>query len=269
MNPGSAPPELSVILPVYAAAPLAARSVATLIDYLSELGGRWEIVVVDDGGNDFAAHPLPEHPALHLLRHGANRGKGAAVRTGMLAATGEVRLYTDVDLPYDLELLPTLHGHIVSGFHLATGDRTLPGSTYVQRTGSRGALSAVASTFIGSLVTGGFYDTQCGLKALRGDVAEELFRLVTIPGFAFDVEVIYLALKHRLDIKRVPVQLRRDETSSVRVLRDSLHGLVDILGIKARQLRGAYRSEALESIIKHEARLARQPWQRAGKGPDR
>lgn len=250
-------PALSVVLPVYGAGDLARRSATTLADYLDRLPDTWEILVVDDGGNDFAQAPLPDHPGIQLIQHPRNLCKGAAVRTGMLAARGEVRLYTDVDLPYDLHLIPTLAGHVRSGFHLAVGDRTLPGSTYVApRSPVRRALSAVASQFIGSLVTGGFHDTQCGIKAFRADVAEELFRLATIPGFSFDVEVIYIALKHRLDIKRVPVQLRRNDSSSVRVVRDSLRSATDLLGIKVRQLRGRYHSDVLEALLVREADAA-------------
>jgi dolichyl-phosphate beta-glucosyltransferase len=251
-------PGLSVILPVYASTAMACASCRTLVDYLE--GGRtsWEILVVDDGGNDFHGSPLPDHPGVRLLRHDRNQGKGAAVRTGMLAARGTARIYTDADLPYDLDLLPTLEGHIRAGFHLAIGDRTLPGSSFTAPRGqARRALSGLASAFIGSLVTGGFYDTQCGIKAFRGDVAAELFRLSTIPGFAFDVEVLYVALKHRLDIKRVPVQLRRDDRSSVRVVRDSIRSVRDILGIKARQLQGRYASPFLEELVAEEARQAR------------
>lgn len=253
-------PALSVVLPVYGAATLATRSVAALLQYLDARAEPWEVIVVDDGGNDFEATPLPRHPSVHLLRHPRNFGKGAAVRTGMLAARGRVRVYTDVDLPYDLDLIPTLAQYIETGFHLAVGDRTLPGSQYhTPLTRRRRLLSGVGTRFIGSLVTGGFHDTQCGIKAFRGDVAGELFRLVTLPRFAFDVEVIYLALKHRLDIKRVPVQLRHNDTTSVRPLRDAVRAAVDVLGIKAKQLRGQYASAYLEQILVAEALAAREP----------
>ncbi|HLB55104.1 MAG TPA: hypothetical protein VJK71_08350 [Gemmatimonadales bacterium] len=107
------------------------------------------------------------------------------------------------------------------------------------------------------MVTGGFFDTQCGIKAVRGDIADELFQLVRIRRFAFDVELIYLALKHRLDIKRVPVRLRRNLGTSVRPFRDAFQAGIDILAIKAHQLRGRYRSEALERLLAAEAALLR------------
>jgi dolichyl-phosphate beta-glucosyltransferase len=98
-------------------------------------------------------------------------------------------------------------------------------------------------------VTGGFFDTQCGLKGFRGDVAEHLFAAARLNRFAFDVELLYLALVHRLDIKRIPVRLRRNATSSVRLVRDSSRMLLDVLRIKGYQLRGDYRCRALEEIV--------------------
>lgn len=245
--------ELSIVLPCHAGAADASRSVATLVSYLSTIASRWEVIVVDDGSNDFRVHPLPVDPRVRLLRHPRNLGKGAAVRTGMLAAQGNVRVFTDADLPYDRELIAVMQHFIRDcGFHLVIGDRSLPGSRYEQATGTRRLLSALGSWFIGSLVTGGFHDTQCGLKAMRGDVADRLFRLVRTPGFAFDVEVVYLALKHGLDIKRVPVRLRRNATSSVRPVRDAARALGAILAIKGRQLRREYVEPELTDLVTDE-----------------
>ena len=166
--------------------------------------------MVDDGGGDFESAPLPARANIRLLRHERNRGKGAAVRTGMLAARGRVRDLTDADLPYDRELIPLMTELIdARGFHLVIGDRTLPGSVYGEATSlARRMLSGFASKFVGTLVTGGFFDTQCGIKAVRVHVPTA-FPAVRIDRFAFEVEVVYLALKHGLDIKRVPVRLRR------------------------------------------------------------
>jgi hypothetical protein len=102
------------------------------------------------------------------------------------------------------------------------------------------------------MVTGGFFDTQCGLKGVRGDVADTLFALQRLERFAFDVEVIYLALYHRLDIKRIPVRLRNNETSSVRLLRDSARGVLDVFRIKYHQVRGDYESAALAALVRDE-----------------
>jgi dolichyl-phosphate beta-glucosyltransferase len=253
-------PELSVILPCYGSATVAEASVKQLAAYLRDTGCDVEIIVVDDGGGDFPAGPWEPTPEVKLLRLPRNRGKGRAVAEGMRAARGNIRVFTDVDLPYDLSLLPVIVAYIRDrGFHMVIGDRTLPESAYrAEISGPRRLASAIFSQFVGRIVTGGFFDTQCGLKGLRGDVADEIFALQRLDRFSFDVEIVYLALKHKLDIKRIPVQLRNNETSTIRLARDVVQGVVDIFRIKWYQLRGAYRSAALEEMISTEFRHVRE-----------
>lgn len=242
------------MLPCYRSATLAEESADRLAAFLGRLGFSYEIVVVDDGGGDFPPDAFADRDDVHLLRLDRNRGKGAAVRAGMLAARGEVRVFTDVDLPYDLDLIAVMRECIVTqGYHLVIGDRTLPGSAYSDVTsGKRRVASALFSAFVGRIVTGGFFDTQCGLKAVRGDLADMIFPLVQVDRFAFDVELVYLALKHRLDIKRIPVQLRNNQTSTVRLFRDSARGVADVFRIKYHQLRGHYRGEAIDRVLHDE-----------------
>lgn len=244
-------PDLSVVLPSYRAADLALRSVDRIRETLERERLAWEIIVVDDGGGDFGAHAFEGDPDVRLLRLPRNVGKGAAVSAGMREARGRVRIFTDADLPYDPGLMPVMVAYILDrGFHLVIGDRTLRGSSYqLELSLTRRALSGVFSAFVGRIVTGGFFDTQCGLKAIRGDVADVLFRLIRIRRFAFDVELVYLALKYGADIKRVPVRLERNDTSSVRVWRDSLRGAFDVLRIKYNQVAGRYRSPELAAIV--------------------
>lgn len=252
-------PELSVVLPCYRAAQIARRSVADLNSMLETSGFSWEIIVVDDGGNDFDDADWQRDDRVRLLTHDRNRGKGAAVRTGMLAAKGAARVFTDVDLPFGTDLIPVIRSCLVDrGFHMVLGDRTLPDSSYHHETSqSRRFASALFTNFVGRVVTGGFFDTQCGLKGIRGDVADGIFPLLRIDRFAFDVELVYVALKHRLDIKRIPVQLRNNETSSVRLLRDSVRGLLDVFRIKGNQLSGLYGSPVLERIVRDDFEAVR------------
>jgi dolichyl-phosphate beta-glucosyltransferase len=248
--PPAAAPEISVVLPCYRGAELARRSAERLERFLAATFESYEIVVVDDGGGDFDAGWREEGP-VRLIRLSANRGKGAAVRAGMLASRGRVRVFTDVDLPYDLDLIAA-SAHFIRdrGYHLAVGDRTLPGSSYALEVGWRRRLaSAVFSKLVGTFLTGGFFDTQCGFKAFRDDVAQALFGLARVDRFAFDVELLYLALLYRTDIKRIPVQLRNNETSAVRLLRDSTRMLVDVGRVRLGAWRGAYRCPALAAIV--------------------
>ena len=135
------------------------------------------------------------------------------------------------------------------------GDRTLPGSTYESAGAARTVLSELASFTFRTMVTGGIYDTQCGFKVFRGDVAAELFRLARVDGFSIDVELIYLILKNRLDLKRIPVQLEDNGPSSVRVLRDSIAAIRDVSSIRLNWARGRYRSPGLAEILRNDSHL--------------
>ena len=245
-------PEVSVVLPCYRSAKLAVDSVYRLDAFFREMGMSSETIVVDDGGGDFPAQPWDPALNARLLRLPKNRGKGAAVAAGMGAATGHVCVFTDVDLPYDLELIPVIVEYIREyGFHVVIGDRTLPDSLYLSDLSfQRRLASELFSQFVGRLVTGGFFDTQCGLKGMRGDIAHELFRLQRLERFSFDVELVYLALKHKLDVKRIPAQLRNNETSTVRLLRDASQAVLDVFRIKWYQVRGKYRSELLNNVVR-------------------
>jgi len=244
-------PDLSIILPCYRAGELACRSVSELVPALENSGYSWEVIVVDDGGGDLADSALPADGRVRLIRLPVNQGKGAAVRAGMLAATGRVRVYTDVDLPYDTSLLIVAARYVLErGFHMVVGDRTLPTARYAKEISrDRRIASSAFSAFVGKLVTGGFFDTQCGLKAMRGDIAQLVFRFTRINRFAFDVEVLYIALIARLDIKRIPVELRNNDTSSVRLVRDSAQMLFDVFRMKYYRLRRHYPTTILDEIV--------------------
>lgn len=245
--------DITVVLPSYNAASEIGDTVEQLAAYFQARGLAGQIVVADDGSGDGTAEAAPDLPNVEVVCLPRNRGKGAAIRAGMQRATGHVRAFTDADLPYGVEPIGTAMRYIEErGFHAVVGDRTLPGSTYQHEGLLRRSVSEVASFTFRTMVTGGIYDTQCGFKAFRGDVADELFRISRVDGFAVDVELIYLLLKHRLDIKRIPVQLRQNAGSSVRVVRDSVRAGADILRMRANWARGTYRSAGLNQILADE-----------------
>ena len=264
-GPGAPTVTLSVVLPCYGAAALARQSVARLAHALSGRIDTYEIIVVDDGAGDCASAIGSMTPGrgatIRVITLPENRGKGAAVGEGMRAASGSVRVFTDVDLPYGTTPIMLMTGLVRDrGFHMVIGDRTFPQSQYESELSfGRRVASAVFSRITSTLVTGGFFDTQCGLKGFRGDVAEALFGLQTVDRFAFDVELIYLALKFGLEIKRIPVQLESNVTSSVRLGRDSLRTLVDVGRIKMNQTRGAYVNHHLATLVARECAAASAP----------
>ena len=251
---GSRPLDLSVILPCYKDAASALQSAMDLKDFLASSSLSWEVLIVDDGGRDFEDCRLFADGAIRLLQLERNCGKGAAVRAGMLAASGRARVFTDADLPYGIEPLQTMAAFILNkGFHVVLGDRNLPGPRHDTDVGLKRRLASRAySTLVGRFVTGGLYDTQCGLKGFRWDIAEILFNASRINRFAFDAEIIYLCVSHRLNIKLIPVSLQRNNSSSVRLLRDSTRMLVDAAIIKRNQRKGAYRNQRLAEIVSRD-----------------
>jgi dolichyl-phosphate beta-glucosyltransferase len=250
-------PTLSLVMPAYNSAAYVAGNVRRATSFLAEHGLDGEVIVADDGSTDGTARAIGRADNVRVLSL-AHRGKGAALRAGMAAAEGQIRAFTDADLPYGLGSLPLAMRLIRDRrYHAVMGDRTLPGSTYGSPSPVRAAVSGLASFAFRTLVTGGIYDTQCGLKVFRGDVAAELFRLSRIDGFAIDVELYYLLLKYRLDIKRLPVLMEDNQPSSVRVLRDSTAALVDIARMRLNWAAGRYRSAQLIEILAEDMRRDR------------
>lgn len=237
-------PQLSLILPAYNAASLLEKHLPALLTHLASLPLQCEVLVVDDGSNDAGATRLiAEKFKVEYIALPANAGKGAAVRAGMLAATGDVRLFTDADIPYALSSLAQFYEQIAHhGFDIAIGDRTLPESDYFKDIPLHRQLgSRVFSLIAGQFFLGSKFDTQCGIKAFRADVAEDLFTVSRINRFALDVELLYIALLRSYRIKKLPVQLRIWEEAGLNVLKDGFAMLRDILSILYNRARGRYQ----------------------------
>jgi len=238
---------LSVVVPAYRSAAVLERHLPVLFAYLESLKITYEVVVCDDGSDDGGAtRRITERLGCVYVANERNRGKGAAVRRGMLAARGRYRIYTDADIPLELEVIERALYYLGwKEFHVVAGDRTLPDSAYyTEQPLLRRAGSHVFASITGRLVTGGWYDTQCGLKGFRGEVADDLFRVARVDRFAADVELLYIALKRNYDIKRLAVKLRNRDDSSVRVLRDGARMVIDLFAIRFHMLRGHYTSRS-------------------------
>jgi dolichyl-phosphate beta-glucosyltransferase len=237
-------PYLSIIIPSYKGSEILRNNLPVLLDFLKKQTYTYEVIVVDDGSNDAGK---TKETALEFncrfSENPINMGKGAAVRRGMLEATGTYRLFTDVDIPFEPEAINRfLHYLDFKEFHLVVGDRAMPDSSYfTEIPASRKLGSAVFTFIVGRFVTTGISDTQCGLKGFRKEIAEDLFSVGTVNGFAFDVELIYIAFKRAYDIKKLPVKLRNSEGSTVSLLRHSPAMLMDLLKIKANHLRNRYK----------------------------
>lgn len=240
-------PLLSVIIPAYNEAADIEATLEATHAYLSHSGLAGEIIVVDDGSTDatgqLAAEYARRHPTVRVLRNERNRGKGYSVRRGVLEARGEIVVFTDADASTPLtEMAKLLDAIRIGGADGAIGSRALPESQ-VERPQPwyRRAMGWVFRQLVRLLVLPGFRDTQCGFKAFKAEMAREVFRRQTLSGFAFDVEVLFIASKLGYHIKEVPVRWLDSHDSRVRPVRDSARMFLDLLRIRLRAARGVYR----------------------------
>jgi len=238
--------KLSIIIPSYKGAEVLQRNVPGLIQYLNDKKEVYEIIIVDDGSNDQGAtEKVANDLQCIFIANPKNMGKGAAVRNGMKVAKGEFRIFTDVDIPFEYDAFDRfLHYLDNKEFHVVIGDRTLPGSSYYTEIPKMRKIgSNIFSFIVGRLVATGHFDTQCGMKGFRADIANDLFSVAKINGFAFDVELLYISLKRNYDIKRLPVVLKCQEGSSVSLFKHSLMMLMDIFRIKYYHVNKYYRKK--------------------------
>lgn len=207
-----------MVVPCFNCAASVSRSVEELRGYLGTLGRSWEVVLVDDGSTDDTASVLSElaDERTHVVTLAVNRGKGAAVAAGMRRARGECRVFTDSDLPYELDgLTECVVGVLDRRQPAVFGNRLLEASDASAQPRLRRWIGRLVRAVAGSIVGRHDVDTQCGLKAFSGPVANALFPMLRTEGFLFDVEVVLLLSKARIPISFVPVRLTAQDGSTV------------------------------------------------------
>lgn len=228
---------LSVVIPSYNEA---RRLPSTLVEIVGFLGShpRWlpaEILVVDDGSRDQTAEvagaaALAADITLRCLVHDRNMGKGAAVRTGFGAAQGEVILLCDADMATPIEEIEALDEFFTGG--VAIGSRALDRSRIEQRQPRyRDLMGRTFNLAVQLLAVPGLGDTQCGFKLFDGELGRSLAAEQKIDGFAFDVELLFLARAWGMEIREIPVRWRHVEESRVQPLAHSADMFADLLRI--------------------------------------
>lgn len=251
-DPTPAPPELSVVVPVYDGAAFIEERLGALCDALEAQDASYEVIVVDDGSADDSAERVRRaaRPHVRLLSLPSNQGKFAALVAGMAECRGRCHLFTDADVPYEPSLLATMANRVLEGgVHMVIGDRNLPDSVYSEELNPIRAVATRLFTLLVRLfVTRGLPDTQCGMKAFRADVARGLFPLLRERGFAGDVELVFLAVQYGLTIERMPVRLVFQGQSSVRPVRDGISMLRALLAVGRRFRSGRYDSPELVAL---------------------
>jgi dolichyl-phosphate beta-glucosyltransferase len=237
---------LSVIVPAYDEADRIGGTVRRLATGLAEVAAasELEIVVVDDGSSDATADAALAAGADQVVVQPVNRGKGAAVRAGVLAARGRTIAFTDADLAYGPDQLLRVLAAVEDGWDVAIGDRRHPDTQTLVPPSRLRAVGSRAINWLGyAVLLGSYRDTQSGLKAFRSDVARFLFARCRVDGFAFDVELLHLAERHQISLVEVPVEVTNSARSTVRAARDALRQVADLFRIRHWSAEGAYEAD--------------------------
>jgi len=240
--PDIAEPRWSVVIPAYNEAQRLPAYLREVVAYFDGRGDPYEVIVVDDGSADETAARVLEaraiHPAVTLQGLAENRGKGFAVRAGMRAARGSVRLMADADGATPIAEIKRLETAIEAGADVAVGSRALPDPSVRREVQIHRKVSGeIFNFFARRMGVGDVTDTQCGFKLFRGAVAETLFRELETEGFGFDVELLMLARRRGCRVVEVAINWADQPGSKVDVLRDGPRMLAQIVRARLRLAR--------------------------------
>jgi dolichyl-phosphate beta-glucosyltransferase len=236
-------PKLSVVVPCYNEEQRLPRTIEQIERYLDARGESYELILVDDGSADRTRRVMDEaaarNKAVRIVALPENRGKGRALAEGVKVSRGEEVLVTDADLSTPIDELEKLEGALAAGAGVAIASRAVRGSRVeLSQPFYRVLMGKVFNLIVQVVLLPGIWDTQCGFKLFRGDVAREVFPELTTDGFGYDPEVLYLAKKRAVRIAELPVVWRNSAPTKVMAVRSSLdmfrHVVQVRLGRRAR-----------------------------------
>jgi len=230
---------ISVVIPVYNEAGCLQAHVESLSAILSDLAGdAWEIVLVDDGSRDGTPGELAilaRSPQVTVLTHPENRGKGAAVRTGVLATRGDAVLFCDADMSTPPETLAEFKAALDEGADVVVGNRKSEAADIQRWQPPLRTWLGLGFTRLANWMTGlSISDYTCGFKLFRGEAARRVFEATQTPGWSFDVEVLARATREGLQVREIPVRWHHVDDTRVRIARDVIRSFLELLSIRRR-----------------------------------
>lgn len=237
-------PLLSIIIPAYNEEKRLPDSLKEIIDFADRQPFGIEIMVVDDGSEDGTATLIDEfhshHPFVSVTRN-PHRGKGHAVKTGMLTARGEYLFLCDADLSMSIDQVETfLPPHQEEGYDIVIGSREIEGAKRYDEPAYRHFMGRIFNLIVRIFAVRGFQDTQCGFKSFKREAARDVFSLQTMDGFGFDVEVLFIAQQKGYRILELPIGWRHVSNSRISPLRDTFKMFRDVLRVRWNDWRGVY-----------------------------
>lgn len=241
------PPFISIVIPAYNEEACIGQTITDVVTELERLGHPWEVLVVDDGSTDRTREIVSQRQAAEArvtLIAAPHRGKGGAVKRGMLQASGTWRFLADADLSMPIqELSRFLPGPGVPVADILIGSREAEGAARIEEPWHRHLLGRVFNIAAQTLVVGGLSDTQCGYKLFSAEAATTLFPLQRLDGFGFDCEILFLAHRFGFRVREVPVTWTYRASTKVTALAGGA-GFVDLLRVRWNQLAGRYPATA-------------------------
>lgn len=236
-------PRLSIVIPAYNEELRLPSSLREVANFVESQAYPIEVIIVDNNSTD-QTHSIAEafaaaNPCMRVLFEG-RQGKGAAIRTGMLAARGAYRFICDADLSMPITQVTRFLPPQLEGYDIAIGSREAPGAVRYDEPWYRHLMGRVFNTIVRLFAVPGFQDTQCGFKMFTAAAAEELFPLQTMDGWSFDVELLHIALRRGRRIVEVPIDWYYRENTRIHPLRDSIAMFREVFRIRANSRRGLY-----------------------------
>jgi len=236
-------PLLSIVIPAHNEEARLPPSLAKIDTFLKTQPYQAEVIVVENGSNDrtvevaqaFAA----DHPYVRVIEAPV-RGKGLAVKVGMLAATGDFRFICDADLSMPIEEITRFMPPQINGCDVIIASREGKGANRIGEPEYRHLIGRINNLIINLTILRGFEDTQCGFKMFSRRAAEDLFGVQQMTGIGFDIELLFIAKKRGYTIKQVPITWYFDADSRMRLVGDSLYLLAEIWQIRRNWLKGMY-----------------------------
>ena len=236
-------PFLTIVIPAHNEESRLPDTLEQLIRFLGKQTFTSEIIVVENGSQDrtyaLAKEFADRHANMRVIQNDW-RGKGLAIQRGVQDARGEYIFMCDADLSMPVEEISKFLPPQLQGVDIAIGSREAPGAVRYNEPYYRHFTGRIFNTLIRLLVLPTLQDTQCGFKCIRADVARDIFPYQTLTGWAFDVELLYIARRHGYRIVEIPIDWYFNADSKISVLRDSLRMFLDLLLIRRNARRGLY-----------------------------
>jgi glycosyltransferase involved in cell wall biosynthesis len=253
----------SIVIPAYNEGQRLEATLERVLEYVREQGWNAEVIVVNDGSRDNTADLVREFAAkdarVRLIENPGNRGKGYAVRNGMLNARGEVIVFSDADLSSPIEEMPKLLAALAAGADIAIGSRWLRAELQTQRQSLHRQFFGRIFNGLNRIILGlHFKDTQCGFKAFTGRAAQMILPLQRIERWGFDPEILFLARKFGLRVEEVPVRWGHMGGTRINPLIDGARMFQEMLRIRWNDIEGKYDGRP-RSTVQPVERLPERP----------